>query len=305
MLKNITNLFGLFTVIKSFNVSNGQLRIGITMSSDTSPTVVYQNRLVALIDVMGFKKLLHPNEKSRELLQSFYDQSFEFFSAKGQNYAETAPDDDFKKIFVSDSIILSVVLTEDESKNLQVATRFFAAIALLQFLLAVKTKIWTRGAVSIGDLYIDEKTNVLVGPAFVSAYELEKKADYPRVIIDPKVCQFFDLVPAAFMRKINSLGYSNLLLGPNADNRLSGAPMNHNAIQIDWFRQTFTRSEIVSSFFKDLKIRISEDQTLFEKSIRLLEYLRESCISFECSTETKSTGNRKLEKIKGYLAEFS
>lgn len=272
--------------------------------NEITPTIIYENRLVALIDVMGFQELLRKSEDSLEILQNFYDDSNEFLVAKGRLYEQTAATDDFKKMFVSDSIILSVKLKDNGELNekLQIASRFFAAISLLQFLLAVKTKVWTRGAISVGDLFMDEKKNILVGPAFVSAYSLEKKADYPRVIIDPKVCKEFGLVPSSFIEEINSMGFSAHLIGPNPMPRI-GSHMVNDAIQLDWFRQAFDRVESTSNFFDDLKARISTNQELLEKSHKLLKYLRESLASFKMSNRDTNLDGR-ISSIENSIKDF-
>lgn len=272
--------------------------------NEITPTIVYENRLVALIDVMGFQELLRKSEESLEILQKFYDDANEFLVAKGRLYEQTAIKDDFKKMFVSDSIILSVKLKSEEEldENLQIASRFFSAISLLQFLLAVKTKVWTRGAISVGELFMDEKKNILVGPAFVSAYSLEKKADYPRVIIDPRVCKEFGLVPAVFIERINSMGFSAHLIGPNPMPRI-GSYMVNDAIQLDWFRQAFDRVENTTRFFDDLKVRISANQELLEKSHKLLKYLRESLASFKMA-KRDANFEQKISSIENSIKDF-
>lgn len=275
--------------------------------SDFIPPISYEKRLVALIDVMGFKELL--TNDALEKLQQFYEDANEFLIAKGRLYEQTAATDDFKKLFVSDSIILSVKLnTDDDGKierteeNFQIAARFFAAISLLQFLMAFKTNIWMRGAISIGNLFIDENRNILVGPAFVDAYFLEKKADYPRVIIDPKVCSKFGQLPSAFIDKINSLGFSSQIIGPSPRQRI-GSHMASDAIQLDWFRQTFDRVERIEPFFKDLKSRISLNQGLMEKCNKLLTYIRESWTTYSMSPHAQQFEER-MNKVDVCLREF-
>lgn len=248
----------------------------MNLNATECPTIIYKNCIVALIDVMGFRQMLSGNEVSN-ILTSFYEDTFAFLLAKGQIYDLDGKNDNFKKLFVSDSIVLSVELTDDFHDNVKIAARFFSAIALLQYILAIKTKIWTRGAVSVGNLFMDEHTNILVGPAFVQAFELEKAAEYPRVIVDPKLCATFDMTPKNFIKKINSVeGYIGKLIPPNGPFRAGMDVMKHNAIQIDWFRHAFDRQEQLDPYFDDLKARLSSDQSLFQKSQMLLEYLRES-----------------------------
>ncbi|MBK7892152.1 MAG: hypothetical protein IPJ84_15315 [Bdellovibrionales bacterium] len=266
--------------------------------------IAYQNRLVAVIDVMGFRELLKGPGVSAAL-QKFYEETFEFLEAKGQIYHQTASDEAFRKLFVSDSIVLSVLLSDDRRKNIKIAARFFSAISFLQYMLAVKSKVWTRGAVSAGSLYINEQANILVGSAFVQAFELEKIADYPRIIVDPRLCQIFGCTPHKFVEEINSVdGYSGKLISPNGVNRIAFGAFRHEAIQIDWFGHAFNRRERLDSFFDDLKQRASLDQKLFKKAGRLLEYLRESvCLNTKSGAASGPSGKR-VAMIDERLSEF-
>lgn len=277
----------------------------MNLNATECPTIIYKNCIVALIDVMGFRKMLSGDEVS-DTLKSFYEDTYEFLLAKGRIYDLDGKNDNFKKLFVSDSIVLSVELTDDLNTNVQIAARFFSAIALLQYILAVKTKIWTRGAVSVGNLFMDEQTNILVGPAFVEAFELEKTAEYPRVIVDPKLCATFDMTPKNFINQINSVqGYIGKLIPPNGPYRAFMDSMRHNAIQIDWFRHAYDRQESVDSFFDDLKARSSSDQSLFQKSQMLLEYLRESvALQHNEYSETGKKPPQRVMKIAERLKEF-
>lgn len=270
--------------------------------NENFPKIEYQKRLVALIDVMGFTQLLNSNIS---LLQKFYTDTHEFLVGKAQIYELDGKTDDFKKVFVSDSIVLSVKLQEDFLKNLEIASRFFSAIALLQYVLAIKSKIWTRGAVSVGDLFIDEKNNVLVGPAFVQAFELEKKANYPRVIIDPKICSFFDLTPHSFVEKINLEKDTAKLIPPNGPARPFLDSFRHQAIQIDWFCHAFDRVEDLDLFFNDIKNRSSLNQDLFQKSQLLLEYLRESlALQYNKYSESGANPPERTKNIGKRLLNF-
>jgi hypothetical protein len=260
--------------------------------------LTYKTRLVAFIDVMGFRELLQGNI---DILQSYYSHAYEFLEGKSSIYKLTAPEDDFKRLFVSDSIILAVTLSENSHKNLEVAARFFSAIALLQYILAVKAKIWTRGAVSVGDLFIEQERNLLVGQAFVQAYELEQLADYPRVIIDPKTLKFFNMSQSDFIRKIDEFTFSGKLIGAGSITRWGMSPFTNNAIQIDWFRQIYDRTEDIEEFFNDLRQRQFSNQKIFEKSNKLIDYLVESFCRFNSKEKEAMKQPMILERAKKVL----
>ena len=272
---------------------------------ENGPVLFYQKRMVAFLDVMGFKALLASSPHALEALQKFYDDTIDFLEGKTQVYEQTAAKDGFRKMFVSDAVILTVEMSEDHNTNLNRAERFFSAISLLQYLSAIKSKTWMRGAVSVGDLFIDEKSNILVGPAFVEAFELEKKANYPRVIVHPKVCGFFGKTAIALTTEINSVRTSAKLLCPNPSAPWGrNLPTNRDAIQIDWFRQAFDRRESTTSFFLDLQTRMNTSQDLFEKGQLLLSYIRESYDDFSLEQGHHEKGNERLIEVDSKLKFF-
>ena len=150
---------------------------------------------VAFIDVLGFKNLVL-NEDEREKLDSFFEtvkRVFEILNIqKGQ----------IKKFLISDSIILVI---EDGEDNFKMLLR---AIQKLQAYLALKD-IWVRGAISSGDIYFEyspEGEQIIYGEGLIRAYELEKKAVYPRVILDPRLITLINpnFNRDTFMRKYSS-----------------------------------------------------------------------------------------------------
>lgn len=272
--------------------------------SHTEILLNYETRAIAFIDVMGFKELLFSPNSPIDLLQDYYRNASEFLDGKSATYNMSAPEDSFKKLFVSDSIILSVKFSSDQGTNTARIARFFNSIALLQYTLATKSKIWTRGAVSIGDLCINERQNVLVGPAFVQAYELEKLADYPRIIIDPKLLKYFGHNQKEFIKKINQFELGGNLIGINQTQRIGLSPFGNDAIQIDWFRHSFEREDNLDGFFSDLSSRQYLNQNLFGKANRLIRYLQES-LHLYLDTHSLHESSKKPSRVKAIEAELN
>jgi hypothetical protein len=259
------------------------------------PDLYYQTRLVAFLDVMGFQQLLSGDEPNKKL-KNYYENIFEFLDEKSNVYQKFGNEDSFKKLLVSDSIIMSIVIDPEAENVIEKAARFFSSVSLIQYLLCTKSQVWTRGVIALGNLFIDESTNVLVGPAFVAAYNLEKVADYPRVIVDPSVCRGLKLTSNEFIEKLNSTNYKGVLLQkPKTENLSSiGRPtFNRDSLQLDWFRHAFDRSEILNKFFEDFADRSTLNQPLFEKSQKLGAYLRES---FFQETIDRENGMRDRHK---------
>lgn len=234
--------------------------------------IVYKKRLVAFLDVMGFKTLLGEDQKSIDILQDFYGRAIKALKFLKEGDFGSLPND-LQSIFVSDAIVVSTELPQDLETAARTTLIFFQKIGFLQAILAMESNIWIRGAVSIGNLHIDEDKNILVGPAFVRAYNLEATADFPRIIIDPLVCRHFDLLPHQLVEKMNSTKLKILLaFGDGAD----------AAIQIDWFLVAvlFEKWDYIP-FFADLKSRMTLDQSIFTKSRKMLTYFRQSLLEFE------------------------
>jgi hypothetical protein len=233
---------------------------------------------------------------SVEKLQQFYDKVFDYLHEKDRIYDrfDTGESSEFKKLIVSDAIVLSVKLPEALIDQIRCCARFFAAISLLQGLLAFEQDIWMRGSVSVGNLFIDETRNILVGPAFVQAYQLEQNADYPRIIIDPRVCDRLSLTQNTFRDRINAAGNGENLLPNTGIARMGRHAFPYDAIQIDWFRHCFDRGVQLDKFFSGLRRRMTSSQSLFEKSLKTGRYLRESC-DFELHNRQRNHNGRLAE----------
>ncbi|MNK12070.1 hypothetical protein D3C87_301260 [compost metagenome] len=256
--------------------------------------IEFKTCLVAHIDIMGFKKLLENNTDAKVKLERYFQETREFLMGKSEIYKISAPADNFKSLFVSDSIILSIEIEKTDEDRYLKAGRFFYTIGLLQYMLAVKEQIWTRGAISIGPLCMDVEKNILVGQAFINAYLLEQTADYPRIIIDPRVLSFFRDAFNDFSQKIHESFEDINLIGVHNGIRFDTPPFSNDAILIDWFRHSFIRTDLIQPFFDDLKDRMGIDHNLFSKGSKLIPYLLESYASYAVDARE----NRNADEIK-------
>lgn len=134
----------------------------------------YKKRLVAFIDVLGFKNLVFSADPKP--IEKYYN----FLLSK---FAEGAIKRKLEYLLISDSI---VIFCDDTLENLFTLIKF---TSLLQSGLLTEGII-IRGAISSGDLFVDQENNIIVGTGLVNSYGLEAAAKYPRIIIDRKVIQF-------------------------------------------------------------------------------------------------------------------
>ena len=145
----------------------------------------YKDKIVAFIDVLGFKNLVKEQDCKTilDIVKNIQETGKHDFSyeaiAKIQNENDTLD----KQISVfSDSIIISI--NHDDTEHQLGIKELLDTISSLQLNLARWQKKFIRGGITFGKIY--HEANICYGPAFIKAYELESKvAFYPRVIIDP------------------------------------------------------------------------------------------------------------------------
>lgn len=149
--------------------------------------MTYEKRIVAFIDILGFKSLINGTEKpdNQNEIENITGAFDLIHKVLEKHYSE----DQIKEIkysTFSDCIVFSF-------PSFQTDALFFAFLPFiwLQADLVSNHNIFLRGAITIGDIYHDEKK--VFGPAMVKAYELESKvAKYPRIILDPEIKTAYD-----------------------------------------------------------------------------------------------------------------
>ncbi|MDD5259907.1 MAG: hypothetical protein PHD29_08055 [bacterium] len=167
------------------------------------------NYAVCFMDILGYQELVdntNSNEEIEKIMKCF-EAAFSRIEAARNITGNEPLSKAFKDIFnrimfrvFSDTIIVSMpllrVTTNDtsiykdqETKSALEAFAFLFMISRFYLVIASKTKYYLRGGVSIGDYYEKELTpsqpeNLFVfSKALIEAYQLEKKAIFPRVLI--------------------------------------------------------------------------------------------------------------------------
>lgn len=163
--------------------------------------IQYERRLVAFIDVLGFRDLIKNSESNPTSLENIYN-AINYFKNWGKpeswNLKTIEIEEDAKKIGVdlfningksnctcfSDSIVVSVSISESDINAI-----FSTLVANISFFGAniIQKGILIRGAITIGNL-IHEDKGIIMGQGFIDAYNLESKlACFPRIIISDKL----------------------------------------------------------------------------------------------------------------------
>ena len=166
-------------------------------------SIHYENRIVAFLDVLGFRNLIAESEKDNSKIQELYKvlkylKTWEKPSEWNLNLVEIEEDAQRKGVesfdiasksnctCFSDSIVVSVVADESNINEL-VST----LIANLSFIGAnlITEGILIRGGLTIGKL-IHNDNGIILGQALIDAYELESKySKYPRIIISNRLIE--------------------------------------------------------------------------------------------------------------------
>lgn len=145
--------------------------------------VVYDDRLVAFLDILGFSRMvLDGKDDDVEFLLNLIPDMM-------RTHKGSVLRDDLQVTIVSDSIILSVKATpENLIKDL---FNICVIVGRIQHELALNG-CYMRGGISVGKMVHDSKNNLIVGPAYINAYLLEsQKSIVPRVIIGKEVVDFY------------------------------------------------------------------------------------------------------------------
>lgn len=174
---------------------------------------ILQKAIVAFIDVLGFKELVKDakdNNESQELFEKFYETLKNSWLSHLDNWREElysypfigGNQDSYKFRIFTDCVLIGCPIKKYESRDNQEAKsrddygqaekffNIFNDLALFQSQL-IENNFFIRGAVTIGELYMDD--DIIYGYAGIEAYEAEaKNAIYPRIILTESAINFYD-----------------------------------------------------------------------------------------------------------------
>lgn len=144
---------------------------------------MFEERFVAFVDILGFKDIVKKAVNDLKYQDKVSGVLNYIAKIKSDNYHG-----DWAKYGVcndvsvfSDSIVISYPCDRPDGDGL-----FYLLMDLIYLgLTLIKNGIYVRGGITVGSVVHDQ--NIIWGPAFVEAYNLEEEnAIYPRIIIDKK-----------------------------------------------------------------------------------------------------------------------
>lgn len=126
----------------------------------------YSNGYVAFIDILGFSALVCDN-KNKDKVKALFE-----YVEKFKYLFNSSPKLKVNVSFFSDSIVIS----SDKFGMLTIA------ISIIEGYLISTLGLLFRGGITKGEYYHSQ--GVTFGPAVITAYQLENKANYSRILID-------------------------------------------------------------------------------------------------------------------------
>lgn len=267
--------------------------------------IEYEKKYIAFLDVLGFKELVFQDNKSK--LETYFAVVQDAFKLAGIN------NDEVTKVSISDSIIL---MTNDSVKHLRMIVR---AIRTIQTGLA-SIDIWMRGAITFGEIFFDDKSNIIVGPGFINSYLLEQEAIYPRVIIDPKILAKLKMNRREFYNEINHfegpLSETDRLefkLIHEYDNLFFERQTPNDAVFICYASQVLSqsfkqmlknsnRSTMMDTVYNHIRKNLYNSQNHFSKYLWLKKYFHEVIIEY--GVEIPVAKDLESEKVFSWKEKF-
>lgn len=165
--------------------------VGVVIQTDSPISVQYDERVVAFVDILGFKEIIRKSRSDPDLVRRVYtaldvskdDWTTMYAAELGLQKSPDDFDDRFHSF--SDFITMSVKPNIEEI-GLLIYTIFKVCRQLLG------QGFLSRGGIAKGLLYHrdDGEPSMIFGPAFIDAYQFESThADGPRVILQSDVWQ--------------------------------------------------------------------------------------------------------------------
>lgn len=161
----------------------------------------YQDRIVAFIDILDFASKIKRSVSSEAELNKVCEAIFSIKGYIKEAQSEFDLPDTSNITQFSDSVVISLKM-EDSYTMLSI----FQLLKKIQVNL-IRENILLRGGIVKGALI--HTKDLLLGPGLVNAYYLESKcAQYPRIVIEPKVLwQFARVKGKKKMLRLKSFDY--------------------------------------------------------------------------------------------------
>jgi hypothetical protein len=144
------------------------------------PRRTYDEKLVAFIDILGIRSKIRAEENDAEEIL--------IIMGKLQSYVESAceelvADDKLNYLQLGDSFIIVA--------DLDCMDKLCEILSIVQWKVLVYSKMLLRGALTAGKVSMSDDSKIIIGPAYIDAFDLESEnAIFPRILIANEIQQF-------------------------------------------------------------------------------------------------------------------
>ncbi len=286
--------------------------------------VKYEERLVAFIDILGFKEIVKQSEKDPSKISLIYSvlnylknwEIPENWNLKLVEIEEDAQKKGVAKFDIrgktnstafSDSIVVSIKVDNDVN---EVASTLIVNLANIGAIL-FEQGILFRGGITIGNIIHDENGTVF-GQGLIDSYKLEtNNAKYPRIILSDKLIRCLNY---PITTKKDRFPYHQYI-DRYADGCVGFHQMQYYQVMESW--EEMTIEKLTESLDKVRKVIINgldesfEKPDVYEKYNWLKDQYHKLIILSDFDFETKSEENIKIkirdlnEGISGQNIHFS
>lgn len=218
----------------------------------------YSNeKYIAFIDILGFSKLICEVKTERQfnsinIFNSMMHRIMKIIESP-EKPIEELPDEykhltDMKVTFISDCIIL----TSDNPLLV------YSYVSIIQALL-IPAGYLTRGYLTKGKVCHEPENNLIWGEGYIRAYNGEKNAIYPRVVIDSKIIE--DMTQAdvkSIQKDFDGLYYVHYL--------------HENILKAYIMLKEFDRIELIKDLIKEKIEEFKDNENILKKYLWLENY---------------------------------
>jgi hypothetical protein len=225
----------------------------------------YSYGLVAFIDILGIKeKTLSESFNDINLIYNNFYLAFEKYM-KETEYAFG------KQCFTSfsDSIYIAFEIKHENKWN-EKLLMLINLHTIARTILSLPFKnILVRGGISYNKVHIENEKNILFGSAIIQAYELERKAQMPRIVIEDKLAE--ELIAYYNSIKDNTYLYlENIIIKDEFDDSYILNILDKNICKEDNFKSIYLTVKYYSE--NNIKEHMN-DHTIIAKHKWFLNYL--------------------------------
>lgn len=271
-------------------------------------TIKYSPCFVAFLDILGFRNFVVRDQKDK--INTYFSLINEII----HDLKNFKIKKNIGSITISDSIILSIPIDKENlDETLSNFRQLCIAIQKIQFSLALNN-IWMRGAVSFGDASFSEHDSQVVGKAYINAYDLEKTAIYPRVVVDSKLIKELDFESSSeLIAKINNFNLGHTEYVPTDRNILFWWNYNYGQrkrditydipLFIDYLVYAFESEESLTKTVSNIGESIYLDNGIYSKFRWVADYLLMLC-EFYITHQGTSVEVGIIERERKRLQQF-